>query len=350
MSTHWKDYLITQGATFSEQGEVSGFQLNDPVLPTTSPTLCVLTQQAILMASGPDTQRFFQGQLSCNMNTCDASTHSPGVLCTPKGRMVASFRLLNTGNNYLIALHHSVVDAFTQTLSKYAVFFKSTLGQPETPYLCLGLMGDTLISAVLSSLTETPPEGRQAVQLHRASWLLKSDNLRDAYELWLPENALSYWWERLCPLMRPVTENIWSRRRIEAGVPQVQSDFSEKYIPQHLNFPSLGYVSFKKGCYTGQEIVTRMQNLGQQKSRAYPLTCHTPIAIAPGTKLHNAQGKSVGEILESLPSDRDQQAAIAVIRIDAAEDNDLVLDDERKSKVSIARIPYPIEPKAELQF
>ncbi len=349
MSTHWKDYLITQGATVSEQGEITGFQHNSATASSAIPGMCVLTRQSILMASGPDTQRFFQGQMTCNMNTCDASTHVPGVLCTPKGRMVASFRLLNTGKDYLIALHHSVVDAFTTTLSKYAIFYKSTLGQPETPYLCLGLMGDT-ISDVLTQLTETPPDGRHAVQLDRASWLLKPDNLTGGYELWLPEEALSYWWERLLPLMHPVAENIWNRRRIEAGVPQVQSAFSEKYIPQHLNFPSLGYVSFRKGCYTGQEIVARMQNLGQQKSRAYPLTCHTSMAIPPGTKLHNAQGKPVGEILESLPSENDQQAAIAVVRIDAAEANDLLLDDESQSKVSIASIPYPVDPKSELQF
>ncbi|HBT58772.1 MAG TPA: folate-binding protein YgfZ, partial [Pseudomonas sp.] len=69
----------------------------------------------------------------------------------------------------------------------------------------------------------------------------------------------------------PVSLNQWQLQRIRSGVGQVSDETREHFIPQMLNLQQLGGVSFRKGCYTGQEIVARMQYLGKLKRRMYRL-------------------------------------------------------------------------------
>ena len=127
---------------------------------------------------------------------------------------------------------------------------------------------------------------------------------------------------------------------IEAVIPELLPEATEQYIPQHLNLPTLEAVSFRKGCYTGQEIVARMQNLGQLKSRTYHLTANTAIDLPANTKLVNAAGKNIGEVLYAVtPVDTSQTELLAVIRVDAAETNDVQLPDT-DIVFSVSPLPY----------
>ena len=64
-----------------------------------------------------------------------------------------------------------------------------------------------------------------------------------------------------CPMMRH------GARRVAAGEPQVYSETSELFVAQMLNLDLIDALSFSKGCYTGQEIITRTQHLGRIKRR-----------------------------------------------------------------------------------
>ncbi len=83
--------------------------------------------------------------------------------------------------------------------------------------------------------------------------------------------------------------NEWLLGQIRAGIGQVMPQTRELFIPQMLNLQAVGGVSFKKGCYTGQEIVARMQYLGKLKRRLYRLRLNTPEMPEPGTAAVFAQ-------------------------------------------------------------
>ncbi|WP_263078777.1 hypothetical protein [Endozoicomonas sp. Mp262] len=346
MSIEWKTYLASQGATFSKDGQITDFQ--QQAVLSKEAVVCPLESQAIVAISGPDSQRFLQGQLSCNMETPKPEQWATGVACTPKGRMYSSFTLINTGSGYLLKMHRGIVGTFIQHLEKYAVFYKSKISQPDTPMMCLGLSG-THVTDVLSGQLPILPENQDAMAIDN-SFLIKAPGMDNTYELWLPEEHLPQWWTKLTTQLQAAPESYWQRKMIQAVIPQVRPEYNEKYIPQHLNYPSIGYVSFRKGCYTGQEIIARMQNLGQQKSRTYSLVCTGTDNVLPGAKLENGKGQVIGEILESVSSINSNSChALAVIRIEAAESNDVILTESKTRTIQVSPIPYPIDPRAELQ-
>lgn len=342
MSTPWKAYLETQGAHLSPKGHISDFQ------PGTSgsPGLFPLESQAIIEISGTDRQRFLQGQLSCDMNRLKPGYQTRGLACTPKGRMYASFTLVDTGTCYLLRMHQGIVSTLIEQLSKYAVFYQTRISQPERPMVVLGLSGEAASQALIAQAGQLP-EDQQALSLDQGI-LIRTPMLSHSHELWLFEDQLQSWWPALAARVAPAPESHWRRQEIQAGITRIQPEHLEKYTPQQLNFPSLGYVSFRKGCYTGQEIIARMQNLGQAKSRAYPLACQGADHLSPGSRLSNSQGQSVGEILDSAPNGAGGCVALGLIRTDASQEA-VYLADNPACTLTVAPIPYPIDPRAELQ-
>ena len=69
---------------------------------------------------------------------------------------------------------------------------------------------------------------------------------------------------------------------IEQGIPTIYPETSEKFLPHDLNLPALNAVSFTKGCYTGQEIIARMQYRGKIKNHLYRARLTTVVALKPG--------------------------------------------------------------------
>ena len=90
----------------------------------------------------------------------------------------------------------------------------------------------------------------------------------------------------------------WERACIEDGEPWITPATAALWLPQMLNLDLLGAISFTKGCYTGQEIVARTQNLGRIKRRTLRYAIAGGEPPAPLTALHN-DGVKVGEVLQS---------------------------------------------------
>lgn len=84
---------------------------------------------------------------------------------------------------------------------------------------------------------------------------------------------------------------------ISAGIPAIYPETSEKFLPHELNLPALGAVSFNKGCYTGQEIIARMQYRGKLKNHLYRATVHSPVALTRGADIY-CEGKNCGSLVD----------------------------------------------------
>ena len=78
--------------------------------------------------------------------------------------------------------------------------------------------------------------------------------------------------EKLLQSSALISSEVWGWRDIDAGIPWLTLSTQEQFVPQMANMELIGGVSFKKGCYPGQEIVARSQYLGKMKRRLFKVS------------------------------------------------------------------------------
>lgn len=238
-----------------------------------------LSQFSLLHVGGPDSERFLQGQLTCDVVALQDKQWTLGACCTAKGRMVANFVIARQGEDFWLRLPNEQVAALKQHLSKYIVFFKAKMHEHNQDYRVAGFIPKALTPTLL---TQAQPwqETEQGMEL---TW---PDGRK---ELWLNQAASP-----------EAGNNAWALADINQGLVWVTASTQEAWLPQNINWPQQGGVSFKKGCYTGQEIVARLQFLGTSKKQVVRIESAECLELAPLQKLEDNQGKSIGEVLAWL--------------------------------------------------
>ena len=156
---------------------------------------------------------------------------------------------------------------------------------------------------------------------------------------------------RLAAQLPEAPVNRWRLDQVRAGIGQVFGSTRELFIPQMINLQALGGVSFKKGCYTGQEIVARMQYLGKLKRRLHRLLIDSAQENlpAPGVELFSpVHSSSVGEgVLAATCAEGIE--LLAVVQEDAAADGRLYLGSPDGLPLGLLEIPYSLNPDQEIQ-
>ncbi len=304
----------------------------------------LLNHEALLAVRGPDASKFLQGQLTCNLNYLDENTSSLGARCTPKGRMTSSFRILQDGDGYLLAMATDLLETQLTDLKKYAVFSKSALGDETAAWVRFGLInGDAALQALGLELPQA------AGSLVRANGLLALRASTDRAELWAPPAQRETLHSQLAAQLQEAPLNDWLLGQVRAGIGQVFGATRELFIPQMINLQAVGGVSFKKGCYTGQEIVARMQYLGKLKRRLYRLSLAAEELPAPGCELFSpVHGSSVGEVVLAARATQGIEL-LAVLQEDAKNDGRLSLGSSEGPSLILLDLPYELDPDREIQ-
>lgn len=305
---------------------------------------CTLSHEGILAVRGPDANKFLQGQVTCNLNYLSDSHSSLGARCTPKGRMQSSFRILSVSDGYLLAMASDLLEAQLTDLKKYAVFSKSKLTDESQDWLRIGLSGgDDALRSLGLELAET------ADSVARSDELLAL-RLRDGRaELWIPASQAAAVQAQLASQLPQAPLNDWLLAQVRAGIGQVMGSTRELFIPQMINLQAVGGVSFKKGCYTGQEIVARMQYLGKLKRRLYRLELHDNQLPEPATALFSpTHTSSVGEVVLAARSPTGVEL-LAVLQDEAALNGMIHLGSAEGSTLSVLDLPYTLDADREIQ-
>ncbi|MHA6492828.1 CAF17-like 4Fe-4S cluster assembly/insertion protein YgfZ [Pseudomonas borbori] len=305
---------------------------------------CPLSHEGVLAAHGSDASKFLQGQLTCNLNYLNENTASLGARCTPKGRMLSSFRIVSVADGYLLAMTRELVISQLADLHKYAVFSKTTLSDASGEWVRFGLSnGD----GALVSLGLDLPQTLDSVA--RANDLMAIRLSNGRAELWAPAGKAETLQTRLSAQLPQAPLNAWLLGQIRAGLGQVFEQTRELFIPQMLNLQALGAVSFKKGCYTGQEIVARMQYLGKLKRRLYRLSAHCEELPAPSTELFSPLSSSaVGEVVVAASSEAGIEL-LAVLQEDAASNGQIHLGTLQGPPLDLLDLPYTLNRDLEIQ-
>jgi hypothetical protein len=305
---------------------------------------CTLSHEGVLAVRGSDASKFLQGQLTCNLNYLSDTQASLGARCTQKGRMQSSFRILLEGDGCLLAMATGLLEPQLADLKKYAVFSKSRLTDESAAWVRFGLgQADAALSALG---LELPPQTDAVV---RANGLIAIRVSADRAELWAAADQAETLRGQLSAHLAESDLNQWLLGQVRAGIGQVMPSTRELFIPQMLNLQAVGGVSFKKGCYTGQEIVARMQYLGKLKRRLYRLQLDATELPEPGTPLFSpTHGSSIGEVVIAARAEQ-QIELLAVLQAEAAEGGIIHLGVLEGPALQLLDLPYQLDRDAEIQ-
>ncbi len=297
----------------------------------------VLNDWTVMAVTGPQAQAFLQGQVTCDIRTLTPGESRIGAHCDPKGRMQMSFRALaDTEERVLLRVPRSMTDATRESLGKYIVFSKAELTQEN--YRIRGLYGPEAREQISELFVDPAREAGQWVRDQAGSIILTLGS--DRFECWLSEEQASTL-DQTLGAPQP-GDNLWRQLDIQAGIGEVLPPTRGQLTPQSLNFTQIGAVSFKKGCYTGQEIVARLHYKGKLKQHMRRLAVDTGDleALPPGTPVQTDEGKKVGELVMAASISADQSECLALMD-DRALDQPLRVGNTFPAKP--LSLPYTLE-------
>lgn len=248
-----------------------------------------LDDQELLEISGEDSEKFLQGQLTCDLSDIDNDQLTLGALCNNKGRVYASFRLLRHAYAFYLSLPIGLLDPTRSNLKKYIPFYKATMADASTRFKRFGLVGTAAQDYLSRNLPSMPEFGH--ARASGEDLVLNLDGSTPRYEIWSATGDSG-----LVTGLRDLHKGTmadWKALDMQAGLFLVETADIDQYTPEEVNMDLAGFVSFDKGCYTGQEIVARMHYRGKAAKRLFLVTFKAATQITD-FNLKNDTGKTLG--------------------------------------------------------
>lgn len=346
MKAEWKSFLENAGAVI-ENGLVSNFgniQREQRII-TTGNIIVDLSHLGLISAHGDDTETFLQGQLTNDVSLVNEDTSQLSGFCTPKGRLLAIMRLFRKGDSTYLQLPTELLEPVIKRLRMYVLASEVTLEDAGCNFTRIGVSGPEADVKLKEVIGEIPANPDEVVNINGVI-ILRVPGIHPRFEIIGDTDAIANIWDSLDVHAAPVGSGAWRLLDILAGIPAVYEQTSEAFVPQMANMHFLNGVSFKKGCYTGQEIVARMQYLGKLKRRMYRCHIDTNELPQPGAALfaeNDTSGQGTGKIVDAQPSADEGIDALAVIQISSAENEVIHLGDTHGPILEFAELPYPVE-------
>jgi folate-binding protein YgfZ len=240
-----------------------------------------LDHLGVIRIQGEDAVHFLQGQLTQDFALLGDSQARLAGYCTAKGRMLASFVGFKVEPNgaVLLICGRDLLPSTLKRLSMFVLRAKARLSDATAEFALYGLLGNVMDTAAGGAL---------------AAWQLRREGA--AVLVGLPaakgqtRGLLVTGPESAAPAGPAISLEQWLWTEVASGVAPVTTPTVEAFVPQMLNYESVGGVSFKKGCYPGQEIVARSQFRGTIKRRA--CIVHSDAPLAAGDEIFNPTGSA----------------------------------------------------------
>ncbi|HHJ17195.1 MAG TPA: folate-binding protein [Gammaproteobacteria bacterium] len=344
MISDWKDFLSKAGAEFDEAGVAHyGNPRRELSVAITGNVFADLSHYGLISVHGEDAETFLQGQLTNDIRKVK-DTHSQfSGMCNPKGRLLASFRIFHRGDSYYLCLPSSMLEGVINRLRMFVLRSRVTLEDASDTFVHLGISGTDAGEDLQKFAGRLPGNVNDVLQDDKLT-IVCVPGIHPSYEVFtLPDTAMQLW-DKLNVQSAPIGADAWQLLDILAGVPVISPETREDFVPQMVNLQLIDGVSFQKGCYTGQEIVARMQYLGKLKRRMYLARVQADARPAGGTEIFAAGNseQGVGKVLSAAPHPDGDYALLVVLQIASAEAEDsLHLGGADGPPLALEALPYP---------
>ncbi len=289
---------------------------------------CPLPHLGVIEVSGSDAVSFLHNQLTHDLALLGPDSVRFCSFCSAKGRMQATFvACVPAPDTVWLVCRRDVLAAVLKRLSMFVLRAKARLRDASEELALWGLVGTELPTA----WKKRPLMGGTAMGLYPAAGQARALWLAHAGEMPVSEAH-----------PQGLSLDAWLWGEVMSGVADVQAATAEAFVPQMLNHESVDGVSFKKGCYPGQEVVARSQFRGTLKRRAYIVTGP---AMQAGQAIFVAGDapQECGNIAQAASDGGNAGVAIACLLTSAADGpGDLHLAQPDGAKLQLLPLPYPL--------
>ncbi len=212
-------------------------------------SICHLNNFGLIKISGIDANKFLQGQITVNIDLVTENQLTLAATCNPQGRVLSLFFINKKEGDFYLILRSDTIESTLAHFKKYAVFFKVAITDDSNQYALYGL--NQPLTDNLKSIIKLTPSSWLEKNIH----ILMVDNGdRTAFESSLNTELLI------------MAEQNWLTHLAKSGITWLENKSQAEFLPHNLDLPQLKAVDFKKGCFTGQEVIARMQYKGKLKS------------------------------------------------------------------------------------
>ncbi len=342
MNTDWQNFLARHAAVI-DAGVVQHFgdvvaELNASAQAS---VLCDLGQFGALRVSGEEAQTFLQNLLSNDIREVSATRAQLGSFNSPKGRMLASMLIWRKDEDYLLQLPRDLCEPMRKKFGMYVLRAKVKISDASGEIVSLGLSGADAQEILGKQFGELPQGPLGFIDTEQAGVLKFSDT---CFQINTTARYAPAIWQSLSQHARPAGSLCWDWLNIRAGIPVILPQTQEQFVPQMINFDLIGGLSFKKGCYPGQEIVARMQYLGKLKRRMYLAHLDVSEAPQPGDELFSAdmEGQGSGMIVNVSLAPGGGYDLLAVLQVSSRESQTMHWKSPQGEALQFLPLPYPL--------
>jgi folate-binding protein YgfZ len=263
--------------------------------PTLPDGVARLHHLGVILIQGEDAAKFIHGQL-----TQDFSLIAPGearlaAFCNAKGRMLASFvGFKNLQGDVLLVCSRDLLASTLKRLAMFVMRAKARLTDASESYPVWGLASSA--TKAIAAAAQQP--------WAKAEWGAEgsAQTVIQLYPAGAVARQLLIAQHQETPDGEPLSESLWQWGEVQSGVATLSAPLVEAFVPQMLNYESVGGVNFKKGCYPGQEVVARSQFRGTLKRRTFLAHCGGELQAGQEVLANNDPEQVAGMVVQAAPA------------------------------------------------
>jgi hypothetical protein len=286
-----------------------------------------LPHLGVIRAQGEEAAKFLHGQLTQDFALLAPDEARLAAFCNAKGRMLASFiAFKRSGDEILLVCSRDVLPATLKRLSMFVLRSKAKLSDASAEFALHGLAGDAVPAPGGAPWSSSATAAGHLVQLYPADGQPRALSVVAA--------------DAPAPQGAALATALWQWGEVRSGIATISGPVVEAFVPQMLNYESVGGVNFKKGCYPGQEVVARSQFRGTLKRRAFIV--HADAELAAGQELFQAAepDQPAGLVAQSAPAPAGGWDAIVSLQLSAADAGDLHAGSAAGPALRLLPLPY----------
>ena len=291
-----------------------------------------LPHLGVIKIEGEEAAKFIHGQLTHDFSLLDLHTARLAAFCSAKGRMQASFiGFKRSTTEILLVCSKDLLPTTLKRLSMFVMRAKAQLSDASAEFELWGLLGNatkSIAGDARSTWSKADIDTCTVVDLYPADGLPR--------QLWVAPAGTP------APQGQALSPELWLWTEVRSGVATLSTPVFEAFVPQMLNYESVGGVNFKKGCYPGQEIVARSQFRGTLKRRAFVV--HADTSMVAGDEVFGAEDDSqpVATVVQAAPAPQGGFDAIVSAQLSAVERGALHHGSSQGPALHILPLPYAL--------
>ncbi len=297
---------------------------------------------AVIRALGADAGSFLQGQLTQDVLLMKTDEARLAAWCSAKGRMLASFIVVKiSAEEFLLLMSRDLLAATIKRLKMFVMRSKCELTDVTAQMSVQGLVGSFAVDAMNTMNLIAPHAGSMSasgLKDSKVTVLLPMANV-DGMEI---PRALHLLMTTAPDAADAAQLAAWNALEISTGIARLSTAVSEAFVPQMLNYESVGGVNFKKGCYPGQEVVARSQFRGTLKRRGFIVTCAESMQAGQDVFDSRESDQPCGQIAQASRSLAGGFIAIVSMQVSAQSSPALHVGSPSGARLQLQALPYEL--------